>query len=178
MYATNKMMITFTNHAAANCAKKIASRTIQEMNRDFWFRDAAKGTIARMLVSDTSLVLSDGAPLLANEMLDAAELIVKTLAVELPQESFTFDIVGTDTYAEGWLEGRFTNGTLEMTNTYYPEGYCEYVSCPECGEFIVRLDEYDPSKTYVCPHCGEEVDLSENYESCKPDIKRETVKIR
>lgn len=178
MYATNKMMITFTTHAAANCAKKIASRTIQEMNRSFWFCDAAEGTTSKILVSDTSVVLAEDAPLLADEMLDVAELIVKTLAAELPQENFTFDIVGADTYAEGWLDGSFTNGTLELTNTYYPEGYCEFVSCPECGEFVIGLDEYDPSKTYVCPHCGEEVDLTKQYEFCKPDIKRETVKIR
>ena len=48
----------------------------------------------------------------------------------------------------------------------------------ECGEYVVRLDEYDPSKTYICPECGEEVDLSENYKACAPVINKETIIIK
>ncbi len=59
--------------------------------------------------------------------------------------------------------------------TFYPAGYTEYVACPECGEFVVRIEDYVPGKLYVCPDCGEEVDLSESYEEVAPIVEKTTV---
>ncbi len=174
----NKMTFTFTNKAAACKAKEITIDVLQKMNKEFWFLNATKNMVSRLTIKNNSLVTPEGeGDFESEELLEVGTEIVKAIAAALPRNRFTFEIVGCDTYTEGWLEGCYSNGTLEMTSTFYPEGYCEYVSCPECGEFIVRLDEYDPTKTYVCPECGEEVDLAENYESCKPIIERKTAKV-
>ena len=50
--------------------------------------------------------------------------------------------------------------------------------CDECGENIVKIDEYDASKTYFCEECGEEVDLQEQYENCKPIITEKVIAIK
>lgn len=36
-------------------------------------------------------------------------------------------------------------------------------SCPECGEEVVHIDDFDPEETYYCPDCGEEIPSDELY---------------
>ncbi len=48
------------------------------------------------------------------------------------------------------------------------EYYDTMLCCPECGEEIVSVSEYDSEKIYTCPECGEECDLEEEYEESRP----------
>ena len=68
----------------------------------------------------------------------------------------------------------FCNDTSAYTSS--PVQYRYY--CPECGELVVRLEEYDPSKTYICPECGEELDLYEQYGEDAPVITREIIEVK
>ena len=52
-----------------------------------------------------------------------------------------------------------------------------YYDCPECGEDVVRIEDYVPGKLYVCPDCGEEVDLADAYEESAPIIKKDIIQI-
>ena len=170
-----KMNLTFTNAAAATRAKDIAEAAIMNQDRQFWFRNAKENTAARLTVVDNTLKTEGD--FLSDEMLEVSISVMKELAKTLSAENFIIDIAATDTYAEGWIEGNYTDGTMRIETTYYPEGYCEYVSCPECGEDVVRLDEYEPGKKYICPDCGEEIDLSKMYADCAPVIKTEIIRI-
>ena len=50
--------------------------------------------------------------------------------------------------------------------------------CPECGELIVRFDEYDSNAHYYCPECGEELDHEEMFEDGLPTFTKEIIKIK
>lgn len=180
MFTTTKMTINFNSTSTANSAKEIVKDAFLSMKEhDFCFSQAVEGAAANLTVeNNTLLIADDNAAFLGEEIIEVAPIIVKALAAKLSNDNFTFDFCTTDEYTEGWVEGEYKNGKLDIKTTYYPEGYCEYVSCPECGELVVRLDEYDPSKTYICPDCGEVVDLSESYEACAPEIKMETITIK
>ena len=179
MYAENtKTEIRFTNEAAANEAKAIVAKTLNSMDCDFSFNNAVSHAVESLHVDGSTLMIPQGgAWFLAEELVDVFPLIVKAIATQLPHEDFSFEVAGYDDYAEGWIDGCYADGNLEINSTFYPMGYCEYVSCPECGEDVVRLDEYIPGKLYPCPECGELVDLTEQYEEVAPVIKKEQIKI-
>ena len=54
----------------------------------------------------------------------------------------------------------------------------KYAVCDECGEEIVRIDEYEVGKKYYCSECDEEIDLSEQYAEVKPIITVEEIIIK
>ena len=180
MYTETNLTITFENTTVAEIAKNTAREAILSLKgTDFFFRNAVENSAANLAVNNNSLVFTNNrADFTGDEMLEVAPTVVKAIAAKHPESSFTFDVCTVDDYTEAWVEGNYANGALEIKSTYYPEGYCEEIDCPECGEYVVRLDEYDPSKTYICPDCGEEVDLSERYETCKPVVKKEVITIK
>ena len=179
MYTETNLTITFENTTEAEIAKDTAREAIFSLkDTDFCFRNAVENSAANLAVKNNTLVFTNNrADFTGDEMLEVAPAVVKAIAAQLPDSSFTFDVCTVDDYTEAWVEGKFENGSLEIKTTYFPEGYCEEIDCPECGEYVVRLDEYDLSKTYICPECGEEVDLSERYEACKPVVKEEVISI-
>lgn len=169
--------LTFANKAAAENAKKIATDTFKAMTTSCYNYNPYELFAASLCVKENDLT-SEEACLTAEDFMNATVEVIKTIAESLKTESFTFNTFGEDTYTESCVDGCFEDGLLAITSTYYPNGYCEYLECPECGEFVVRLEEYDPSKTYVCPECGEELDLSEQYAEAAPVITREIIEIR
>ena len=179
MFAETKLTINFTNTTAAKEAKEIASKTLLTMEYDFSFRNAAENAAANLIAENNSLVLpEEHGAFSPEEWNDILTEILKGITTELPNENFTYTSCAYSNYSEAWIEGNYANGTLEINSTYYPMGYLEYVECPECGEEVVRIDEYDPNKTYICPDCGEEIDLSERYKECAPVITKETIEIK
>ena len=174
----NKTEIVFTNAEAASKAKEIAAQVIASVESNYYYLNGIKNTIRNLTINDNALCLpEDEGELASSDLLEIMTDVVKAIAEQLPSENFTFDIYGEDTYTEGWLEGKYANGTLEIKSTYYPSGYVEFLCCPECGQELVSLDDYVPGKTYICPECGEEVDLSEEYEVCAPNIEITSLRI-
>ena len=179
MYSETKLTFTFKTATAAIEAKKIASETLLTMKQIFSFRNAAE-TAATNLIAENNILLlpREKGCFLAEECMEFLPIVLKAIAEQMPNEDFTFEVTSTNDYSDAEFDGKYSNGTLCITSTYYPEGYCGEVACHECGEYIVRFDEYDSSKTYICPHCGEEVDLTEKYNNSAPVITKETVAIK
>ncbi len=169
--------LTFTNNAAAELAKMIAADTFKAMmTTDYNYNPYE--LFAKSLSVKGEVLTSEEACLTAEDFMNAAAAVIKAIAENLKTENFTFNTFGEDTYTESCVDGCFKDGLLTITSTYYPNGDCEYLGCPECGEFVVSLEEYDPSKTYVCPECGEELDLSEMYAEVAPVITREIIEVK
>lgn len=179
MYYITNLTLAFNTKTAANRAKRIAKEAILSLESSKYF-DSAEYTAAHLIEENNMLLIPQGEVAYSTEewMEDILPELLKAIAKQLPHESFTFESNSTNDYTDAELDGKYAKGILEINSTYYPEGYCESVCCPECGEYVVRLDEYDPSKTYICPDCGEEVDLSKNYKACAPVICRETIVIK
>ena len=179
MYSEAKLTFTFKTASAARKAKIIASKALLTMKQIFSFRNAAE-TAATNLIAENNILLlpREKGCFLAEECMEFLPIVLKAIAEQMPNEDFTFEVTSTNDYSDAEFDGKYSNGTLCITSTYYPEGYCESVSCPECGEYVVRLDEYDPNKTYICPECGEKIDISENYKACAPVINKETIIIK
>ena len=173
----NRFTLTFTNKAAAENAKQIAADTLSAMSISGYTCDPFELIVSSLRVNGNALT-SEKACLTAYDFIEPTVTTIKAIAEKLRTENFTFDAFSEDTYAESSVEGYFKDGVLTITSTYYPCGYCESLECPECGEFVVRLEEYDPSKTYVCPECGEEIDLSEQYEEVAPVIIKEIIEVK
>ena len=179
MYNITNLTLAFNTKAAANRAKKIAKETILSLESSR-YSDGAEYTAAHLIEENNTLLIPEGKVAYYTEewMETVLPELLKAIAKQLPHESFTFESNSTNDYSDAELDGKYAKGILEINSTYYPEGYCEEVACPECGEYIVRFDEYDSSKTYICPHCGEKVDLTENYNNSVPVITKETIAIK
>lgn len=169
----NDFTVTFTNAAAANKAKQIADETFRTLRYDL-YREQPSICAADTLTIEDDVILTfiewgfDSA-----DLMDASRKVIKALAQGLKGENFEFSVCGCDTYTEAWVDGNFQNGVLDMTSTFFPEGYSEYLCCHECGEAVVRMEDYDPNATYVCPECGKEIDLS----SAVPVIEKELIRV-
>ena len=173
----HKFDLTFTNKSAAEKAKQITADTLNAMSfKDYAF-DPAEAFVNSLKVEKNTLASSDVC-LIASDFMETAAAVIKAIAMNLKTEGFTFDAFGEDTYSESRVNGRFENGILSITSTYYPSGYYEFIPCPECGEDVVSLEDYDSSKTYICPECGEEIDLSKMFEEVAPVITKETIEVK
>ncbi len=176
MDADYRMTFTFENNEAAEKAKAIAAEVIMKTVQSHYFSNAAEELVSKMMVLNNAVVVPEGCgSLLAEETMETVSVIVKAIANNMPGCPFKYESVGEDEYQEAWNDGSFDGKTLEINTTFYPAGYTKYVSCPECGEYVVRIEDYVPGKLYVCPDCGEEVDLSESYEEVAPIVEKTTV---
>ena len=169
----NDLTITFTNEADAQNAKTIAVNTIKAMSIPGYDDNVSELFADSLYLEDNDLVNEEYC-LSSDDFMNVAATVVKAIAASLKTANFTFDCVSSDSYTESWVEGCFENGLLTINTTYFPSGYSEFLGCPECGEDVVRTEDYDPSKTYICPDCGEEVDLSNE----APVITKETFEIK
>ena len=175
---TNQTKVIFTNAEAASKAKEIAAQVIASVEDNYFYLNGIKNTIRNLSINDNALCLpEDEGELASSDLLEIMTEVVKAIAEQLPSENFTFDVNGYDCYTEGWLEGKYEDGTLEIKSTYFPLGYIDTLVCPECEEVIVALDDYIPGKKYICPECGEELDLSEEYKEIAPIITVTSLKI-
>ncbi len=172
-FFTNDFTVTFTNAAAANKAKQIADETFRALRYDLYSKQPSIRAANSLTIEDDVTLTFEEICFDSLDLLDASSKVIKALACGMKEETFEFYVRGSDTYTDGWIEGNYLNGVLDMTNTFFPEGYSTYLHCYECGAEVVLMEDYDPNATYVCPECGEEIDLS----SAAPDIERETIKI-
>ena len=169
----NDFEITFTNEADAESAKIIATNAINAMSVPGYAYNATE-EFANSLCVEGNVLANEEYSFTSDDLLNVAVATIKAIAGSMKTASFSFKSGSADTYAESWAEGCFENGILTITSAYYPEGYSEFLTCPECGEAVERMDDYDPSKTYICPECGEEVDLSDQ----APVNSKETFEIK
>jgi Uncharacterized archaeal Zn-finger protein len=169
----NNFTVTFTNAAAANKAKQIADESFRALRYDFYNEQPSILAADTLTIEDDVTLTFDEGCFDSADLMDASRKVIKALAHDLKGEDFEFSACGSDTYTEAWVDGNLKNGVLDMTSTFFPEGYHEYMYCPECGEAVVLMEEYDPNATYVCPECGEEIDLS----SAAPVIEKELIRV-
>ena len=171
-FFTNDFTVTFSNADAANKAKQIADECFRTLHYDLYSKQPSILAADSLVVEENALTFGaicfDSA-----DLMDASRKVIKALSYGMKNETFEFSVIGIDTYAESWVEGAFQNGVLVMTSTYFPEGYSEFLFCPECDEPIVSMEDYDPNAVYVCPECGEELDFSFS----APVIEKEQIAI-
>ena len=168
----NNFTVTFTNAAAANKAKCIADESFRALRYDFYVKQPSTRAADSLTVEENTLAF-DEVCFDSADLMDASRKVIKAIAFGMSGESFEFSVCGYDTYTEAWVDGNFQNSVLDMTSTFFPEGYSEHLCCPECGEAVVRMEDYDPNASYVCPECGEEIDLS----SAAPVIEKELIRV-
>lgn len=101
---------------------------------------------------------------------DVMHLLTKAIARHRIDEEFTCFVLVDTPYSYKKIEISYANRELDMKTILYPFGYKEYLTCPECGTDIVKMDEYNEDKTYFCSECEDVVDLSEDYEDFGPFI--------
>lgn len=112
------------------------------------------------------------------DMLELIPEMAKKIASDNPQAAFRISNSNTGTYTDSRVELYYQDNKLEIETVYYPEGdYENILSCPECGEEIVSMDEFEKGKTYVCPDCGEECELDDEYEEALPQKNNITITI-
>ena len=170
----NSFTVTFTNAAAANKAKQIADESFRALHYNGYSEQPTILAANSLIIEDDMTLTFEELCFDSADLMDASRKVIKAIAFAMSEESFEFSVCGCDTYTESWVDGSFQNGVLDMTATFFPEGYSEFLLCPECGKEIVRIEDCDPNATYVCPECGEELDFS----SSAPVIEKETIKIR
>ena len=127
-------------------------------------------------VDGMAIVLEDSYSMHCAEYLEFIPEICKLIA-EIG--TFSGSAFMTSGYGdEGDFEFSCDGDTIRLKSVYYPNGFCEYLCCEECGEDVVLFEEYEEGKIYICPDCGEEIDLSEAYEEHKPEINEIVIKIK
>ena len=170
---SNTFTVIFKNASAAVKAKKIAEGNLRALNGEIGSDNET--ILAAESLSVSKCILSfDECCFFSEDLIEVAKTVIKAIAFGMKEESFEFEVCGTDTYTAAIVDGVYQNGDLGITTTFFPEGYVEDFECPECGEVIVSLEEYNPNKTYVCPECGEELDFS----NLAPVIEKEIITIR
>lgn len=180
MNYTNELTITMANNEMATKALEILVKRIAAgFECDKEYRTIPSMKMAQELeVKNNTVVLPEESGYY--EPKDAEKIfaeIIRELAAAL-REEFSCEIYNSGNYSEGILKAYFVKGILKTESTYYPCGNREYLCCDECGEEIVRIDEYEEGKKYYCSECCEEVDLSEQYAEVKPIITVEEIIIK
>lgn len=180
MNYTNELTITMeTKEMATKAFEILVDRMAAGFECDKEYRTIPSMRMAKDLeIKNNTVILPEGNGYYMPE--DAEKVfteIIRELAATLNEE-FTCEIYNSGDYSEGGLESHFEKGILRTESTFYPCGYTEYLCCDECGEEIVRIDEYEVGKKYYCSECDEEIDLSEQYAEVKPIITVEEIIIK
>ena len=180
MYYTNELTITMaTSEVATKALGIIVKRMAAGFECDKEYCNIPSLKMAQDLkVKDNAIVLPEESGYY--EPRDAEKVfkeIVRELAAALKEE-FSCEVYNSGNYSEGTLKAHSVKGILKTEAIYYPCGNREYLCCDECGEEIVRIDEYEVGKKYYCSECCEEVDLSEQYAEVKPIITVEEIIIK
>ena len=175
MYYTNSMKITLKNAEIATEALDIlCDRLITGFACDSHYRRNASLQMRDYLdIEGNTIVLpEDFGCYLPEDAENVIPELMQDLATHLSTEAFAFETCSASDSEASWVDGSYADGELKIATTYLPSGDC-YLYCPECGELIATMDEYEEGKAYICAKCGEEIDLSD----WAPVITEKTFKI-
>lgn len=106
--------------------------------------------------TDCKLIRDSLGSFLGDNFDKVVSMIYEAVAIELPDVDFK----GFSCYAWGTYEAGHSFekvGNILKVNKLGCEGAG---TCPECGEEVIDVDNFDPTKTYTCPECGEEISAS------------------
>lgn len=165
-YEMNFEMYVGTKEQRADVLKVAKSALIAKGYEDFANNLVASKSDCYMIEENTNMTY------LVENFDDAISTIYQAIVRELPEVVFK----GFSGYTCGTYEAGHCFEKKDNTLSVGKIGYEGWGFCPECGEDVVHVDDFDPAKTYVCPECGEEIsneDMFVQYES--EDITYEIV---
>ena len=165
MESYTTMTINFNNSEAANKAMNIIKAALKTITPKF---------PTDITVKENEIIVDESCSLW--QAIGRVDVLAKEVATKLADEDFTLECYydSCDCGYKESVKADYSNGKLTI-NTVASEdnGYC-----PECGELIVRFDEYDSNAHYYCPECGEELDHEEMFEDGLPTFTKEIIKIK
>lgn len=177
MAYTNEIKITLNTNTAAQTALNASVKALLNNAEALGCRPSMKLAEGLKVIDNTVITDYDEGYFLPEGIADVMEVILAAIAEELRDETFECTVFSDSDYSCDEIAATFANRKLNIKETYLPSGFVEYLCCPECGEEVVRVDEYNAGETYYCPECGEEIDLSEEYEACAPKVTETTINI-
>ena len=180
MEFTNTITITMENNEAATTALETIKKVLCSGNYSEGYRINTAEKLANDLqIKGAKIVQEEYNEYFTPEDINSViEDVLKAIAKIDGVHSFECEVFTDSTYSEDEFEATYKNGLLKIKDTYYPSGCWEYLCCPECGEDVIRLEEFDPNKEYVCPVCGEVINLKKAYEENAPVLEEKEYVIR
>ena len=166
MESYTTMTINFNNSEAANKAMNIIKAALKTITPKFptEFTTFEKD----ITVKENEIIVDESCSLW--QAIGRVDVLAKEVATKLADEDFTLECYydSCDCGYKESVKADYSNGKLTI-NT---------VASEECGELIVRFDEYDSNAHYYCPECGEELDHEEMFEDGLPTFTKEIIKIK
>ena len=149
----NDFTVTFTNSAAANKAKQLADESFRALRYDLHSKQPSIRAANSLTIEDDVTLTFEEICFDSLDLLDASSKVIKALAYAMKEETFEFYVRGSDTYTDGWIEGNYLNGVLDMTNIYRKKEKKKFLLMDErvqnCTFSFVRLtgkDRHNKSK--------------------------------
>ena len=173
----NKMSIEMANNAAAQKAFEILKETLANGNYDTDYCSAPSIRLPEAIAITGNLLSLDDEDgfYIPEDMMNVAADIFTAIVTELKEEFVCGSAFTDSDYAVSDVAATIDSNNLILKTTYHPAGFVDFLTCEECGEEIVSLEDYDPNKEYVCPECGEPLDLQSQYEELVPQITIKTI---
>ena len=181
MYFTNTIKITASNNEQANKALVILNTKLAKGSSldKVYRRNPSVEIMNNLNVTNNIIEVPKDSGFMVPE--DAYEFFTELftdLAENMGEHSFECEIFNVCDCSESEYIAKYSDGVMKITDTYYPMGYYEYVRCPECGEHIIKLEEFEAGKKYFCPECNEMIDLDSSYDDVAPVITEKEIIIK
>lgn len=177
-WTMNTMKIKMKSTKAAEAAFEAVTNYLKKNASDYETLNADQ-LMADLSVKGKAVVFEDSYAMHGCDFMTLIPEICKEIAASSSINAFSGEAFYGSGYGdEGNFEIRYENGTLHLKGVVYPNGYCEYLCCEECGADAVLFDEYEEGKIYICPECGEEIDLADIYKEHKPVVEEITINIK
>ena len=154
-----------TNAKAKEASEILINRLNKGFEIDNTYRFNPSSKMAQVISANDNTVTLDGYDGYYT-VEDSEEVffeLLKVLAENLSEDTFSCEIINNSTYSEGTINASFSNGILTINSVYCtPEGYTEYLCCDECGENIVKIDEYDAEQKHTSAKSAAKKSTSRN----------------
>ena len=112
---SNTFTVTFENASAAVKAKKIAEGSLRALNSEIGSDNEAILAAESLSVSKGILTF-DECCFFSEDLMEVAKTVIKAIAFGMKEESFQFEVCGTDTYTTAIVDGVYQNGDLSMSD--------------------------------------------------------------
>lgn len=174
-WTSNDLRIEMMNDEAAKSAAEAIKNYVND-NASHYETLNLNNLMTDLLINGSTVVLEDSYSMHGCDYMIFVTEICKVVATvgSFKGEAFYCSGYGD----EGSVNFTCDDGMLNLKTICYPNGHCEYLPCEECGEDVIRFDEYKEGKLYICPECGEELDLADVYEEYKPEFNEIVIKIK